>query len=55
MKFEDWDLVDSENFPQLAAEKLIKQKWLCGVENVGLLQMRWIPHYHHAPITIFCH
>ena len=23
------------------------------MEKVGLLNLRWIPHYHHAAITIF--
>jgi len=53
MKFEDWDLMDSEKLPHLAAEKLIKQKWLRGVEKATSLHLRWIPHYHHVPITIF--
>lgn len=29
------------------------QKWLRSVEEVGLLHLLWIPHYHRAPITIF--
>jgi len=53
IKFEDWDLADSEKFPQLAAEKLRQQKWLQSVEKLGLLHLRWIPHYHRVPITIF--
>lgn len=53
MKFEEWDLADGEKFPQLAAEKLLKQKWLCGVERVGLLHLQWIPHYHHTSVTVF--
>lgn len=53
MKFEYSDLMDSEKFPQLASKKLIKHKWLRGVEKARLLHLRWIPHYHHAPITIF--
>jgi len=29
------------------------QKWLPGVEKVRLLHLRWIPHLHRLPITIF--
>lgn len=29
------------------------RKWLRGVEEVGLLHLLWIPHFHWAPITIF--
>lgn len=65
MKFEDWDFVDSENFPHMATEILMKQKveglvimlepqkWLHGVAKARLLNLRWIPHFHHAPIAIF--
>lgn len=45
--------MDSEKFPQFAADKLLQHKWLRGVENVGLLHLLWIPHYHCGPITIF--
>lgn len=65
MKFEDWDLMDSEKFPHLETRKLMKQskegsvttlepqKWLGGVEKAELLHLLWIPHFHCAPITIF--
>jgi len=53
IKFKDWDLTDNEKFPQLAEEKLLQQKWLRGVAKVGLLNLRWIPYYHRAAITIF--
>jgi len=53
IKFEYWDLADSEKFPQLAEEKLLQQKWLQGVAKAGLLNLRWTPHYHHVAITIF--
>jgi len=53
MKFKDWDLADSDKFPYLATERLMKQKWLRTVEKVGLLHLRWITHYHRMPITIF--
>lgn len=52
IKFEDWDLVNSEKFPQLVEEKLLQRKWLRGMETAGLLNLRWIPHYHHVAITI---
>ena len=53
LKFEDWDLVDYENFPQLETTNLMKpkqntlagvielepRKWLCGVEKAGLLNL----------------
>jgi len=53
IKFEEWGLANSEKFPQLTAEKLLQQKWLRGVEKVGLIHLRWIPHYHCMAITIF--
>lgn len=65
MKFEDWDLVDSEKFPHLETSQLMKQskegpvialkpqKWLRSVEEAGLLHLIWIPHFHQAPIMIF--
>lgn len=45
--------MDSEKFPQLAENKLFLQKWLPAMEKVGLLNLRWIPHYHCMAITIF--
>lgn len=53
IKFEYWDLADSDKFPELAKEKLLPQKWLLSVEKAGLLTLRWIPHYRHTTITIF--
>lgn len=65
MKFEDWDLADSEKFPHMGTEILMKQKVeglvimlepqksMRDVEKAGLLHLRWIPHFHHVPITIF--
>jgi len=65
MKFEDWYLTDSEKFPHLETESLMKQsmegsvttleprKWLRGVEKAGLLHLLWIPHFHCVLITIF--
>ncbi len=33
--------------------KLEPCKWLRGVEKLGLLNLLWMSHYHHAPMTIF--
>lgn len=33
--------------------ELEMHKWLQGVEKVGLLNLLWVPHYHHTPINIF--
>jgi len=53
IKFKYWDLADIEKFPQLIEDKLLPWKWLRGVEKAILLNLRWIPHYHHVAITIF--
>ena len=65
MKFKDWDLADSDKFPHLTMESLMTQKlggslitlelrkWLRSVQKAELLHLQWIPHFHHAPITIF--
>lgn len=53
MKFEDSDLIDGKKFPHLAMESLMKQKSLRRLEKARLLHLRWIHHYHCAPITIF--
>jgi len=49
IKFQDWDLMDSEKFQHLDTNQLMKQskegvvtvlqpwKWQCGLEDVGLL------------------
>ena len=65
MKFEDWDLADSEKLPHLETSHLMKQskegsvivlqpwKWLRRVEEAKLLHLLWIPHFHRAPMMIF--
>jgi len=53
IKFKDWDLADSDKFPELTEDQLLVRKWLLGVERVGVQHLRWIPHYHRATITIF--
>ena len=67
MKFEYWDLADHENFPHLDIGNLMKQnttgvvttleslKWLRGVEKARLLNLLWVSHFHHVPITHFHH
>lgn len=59
MKFEDWDLAKRENFPHLETSQLMKQskegpitvlkpqKWLCGVEEAGLLHSTPSPSTNH--------
>ncbi|MCY6488401.1 hypothetical protein, partial [Actinobacillus pleuropneumoniae] len=65
--FEDWVLADHEKFPHLETAQLMKpkqntmvgvtelelQKWLHKVEKARLLNLMWVPHFHHNPITIF--
>jgi len=29
-------------------------EWICGVENSGLLNILWVPHYHRTPINTIC-
>ena len=67
LKFEDWDLTGHEKFHHLETAQLMKpkqnivagviklepQKWLHRVEKAGLLNLIWVSHFHHAPITIF--
>lgn len=67
LKFEDWDLVGHNKFPHLVTAKLMKpkkhtvmevielelRKWLHGVKMAGLLNLFWVPHYHHTLVTIF--
>lgn len=65
MKFEYWDLTDSENFPHLETSQLMKQskegfitvlqpqKWLRMVEEAGLLHLLLISNFHWAPIMMF--
>lgn len=67
LKFEDWDPVDHKKFPHLETVQLMKpkkntavgvielepRKWLHGVVKTGLLNLLWLPHFHHTPIMIF--
>jgi len=64
-KFEDRDLLDHEKFPHLETGNHMKKnttgvvitlelwKWLRDVEKVGLLNLLWVSHFHHALISIF--
>jgi len=63
---EDWDLADMDQFPHLAIDQLMHhifykdsgvttlepRKWVKGVDKAGLLNMLWVPHYNHMPITM---
>lgn len=67
LKFEDLDLIDDEKLPHIEIAQLMKpkqntaagvielepRKWLCGVENVRLLNLFWVSHYHCILVTIF--
>lgn len=53
LKFEYYDLADSDKFLELAKDMLWPRVWLLGVEKVGILNLRWLPHYHHMTITTF--
>lgn len=67
LKFEDWDLADHKKFPHLATMQIMRlkkntavgvielkpHKWLRKVEKVGLLNLIWVLHYHHASVNIF--
>jgi len=37
----------------LGVAELEPRKWLRGAEKVGLLNLIWVQHFHHAPTTIF--
>lgn len=68
LKMEDWDLTDHAKFPHLAPDKYMRRvyyvessvtalemkEWVCGVEHSGLLNLPWLPHYHHTPINMIC-
>ena len=28
------------------------RKWITGVDKAGLLNLLWVPHYNHTPITL---
>jgi len=65
LKLEDWNLVDHEQFPHLATDTNMKRVFekesgviaLEPVESIrrvnksGLLNLLWVPHYHHSNIN----
>jgi len=65
LKIEDWDLAKHERFPHLTIEnymrhvhypdsgvtKLETVAWIHRVENSRLLNLLWVPHYHHTNIN----
>jgi len=68
LKMEDWDLVDHAKFPHLAMDKymwkvyyeetgvttLETREWVRSVEQLGLLNLLWVPHDHRTPINMIC-
>lgn len=66
LKWEDFDLYDTEKFPHLTTDQLMHRvvhtstrmttlelwKWLKGVDKVGLLNLLWVPHYNRTPIIL---
>lgn len=66
LKLEYWDFGDIEQFPHLAIDTFMKRVFykeygvttlellesLHGVNKVGLLNLLWVPHYHHTPINL---
>lgn len=68
LNMKDWDLTDHARFIHLAINKYMKHiyypelgaialetvEWIHNVENLGLLNLLWVPHYHYTLInTIF--
>lgn len=59
-------MADVERFPHLAMDQLMHRvfykdsglttlelrKWVKGVDKAGLLNMLWVLHYNHTPITM---
>lgn len=68
LNVEDWDLVDHERFPHLATTNYMKcayypdsgvteleiVEWIHRVENLGLLNLLWVHHYHCTTINKNC-
>lgn len=65
---EDWDLADHGKFPHLAMDKYMRRvyyeeigvttletdEWVWGGEQSWLVNLLWVPHYHHTPINMIC-
>lgn len=68
VKMEDWDLAGHNRFPHLATVNYMKHvyyrdsgvtelemlEWIHNVENSGLLNLLWVPHYHRTTINTTC-
>jgi len=68
LEMENWDLTDEAKFPHLVTVKYLRkvyyietgvtmlerEEWVCGVEQSGLLNLLWVPHYHNTPINTIC-
>lgn len=66
LKLEDWDLADHERFPKLTMESYMRRvyykeygvtmlepmEWIRGVNQSGLLNLLWVPHYHRSNINL---
>jgi len=66
LKLKYWDLVDHEQFPHLAIDTFMKRvfykesgvialemvEWICWVNQSGLLNFLWVPHYHRTLINL---
>lgn len=66
LKLEDWDLADHERFPHLAIETYMERiyykessvttlehvEWIHEVNQSGLLNLLWVPHYHRSNINL---
>lgn len=67
---EDWDLEDHDRFPHLVISNYMNHvyfmnsgvteletvEWIRRVENLGLLNLFWVPHDHHTTInTTYVH
>jgi len=66
LKMEVLGLANHERFPHLAMENYMKRvyykessvillepvEWICGVNQSGLLNLLWVPHYHQSNINI---
>lgn len=66
LKMEDWGLADTKRFPHLVTDTFMyhifykdigvivlePRQWINGVDKARLLNLFWVPHYNHAPITL---
>ena len=66
LNLEDWDLANTKCFPHLVTDQFMHcvfykdsgvtelepRTSIKGVDKAGLLNMLWVSHYNHAPITM---